>query len=450
MSDWFAALAPVALGGVSAGGSISSSIIQSNANKEINKQNIAMQRETNALQKDMFERNLAWQRESQDLQNDYNSLESQIQRALIAGVSPAALFESSNGSVPASLGSAGSGIPALTAPHADFVKEPLTEFVSQAAILSKVMADVSGSQLNTAQKNEIVGLLEGKIKSLDLSNEAQTIANGLQMKYGDKKLDAEVNLMVAQASKEIASTALDQQKTLSEVVNRVNTIADTLYKQVQTKLGHKELAVFDKKFALWKQDTIESIKVKRTEQTENLAAAEEHRAGAKDKYALADLHKSQDAALEWDKFLSHQKTEFFKKRHRIYVTEPDGSVKSYSMHISDIFSNEFRDKLYDLRNKDGNYRKLYEEVNKIEKEGKLIEKDVQWYGIKTVFNMMTDAVDSFSELWQFFKPRLNASDVQVDSKPYDYQESEEPGRKYYDENGDVHQAKKKIRYYRKR
>lgn len=443
---------PVVLGGVSAGGSITSSMIQSGANKEINRQNIAMQRETNALQKDMFERNLAWQRESQDIQNEYNSLESQIQRALMAGVSPAALFESSSGSVPASLGSAGSGIPALTAPHADFVKEPMTEFISQAAILSKVMADVSGSQLNDAQKNEIVGMLQGKIKSLDLTNEAQEIANGLQMKYGDKKLDAEVNLLVAQASKEIASTALDQQKTLSEVTNRINTIADTLYKQVQTKLGHKELEVFDRKFNMWLADTIESIKVKRTQQTENLASAEEHRAGAENKRAQADLYRAQSRIADVQAWFDEQKRDFWKDPHghKMEYMDADGNIKQRDYTLSDFFGNDFEQKLFEVRNKNAETSRLYAEFQKVKQEGELIKKETQWYGIKTCVDMLSKMMSSGSDLLGFFRPRLSSSDVEVDSKPYDYQESEEPGRKYYDENGDVHQAKKKTRYYRKR
>ena len=450
MSIWD--FAPVVLGGVSAGGNLTGSLIQSGANKEINKRNIEMQRETNALQKDMFERNLAWQRESQDIQNEYNSLESQIQRALMAGVAPAALFDSSAGSVPASTGSPGSGIPALTAPHADFVKEPLTEFISQSAILAKVMSDVSGSQLNDAQKGEILGMLQGKIKSLDLSNEAQTIANGLQMKYGDKKLDAEVNLLVAQASKEIAATALDQQKTLSEVTNRVNTIADTLYKQVQIRLGHKELAVFDKRFNMWLSDTLESIKVKRTQQVENLASAEEHRAGAENKRAQADLYRAQSRIADVQAWFDEQKRDFWKDPHghKMEYMDADGNIKYRDYTLSDFFGTDFEQKLMDLRYKNADTSRLYSEFEKIKQEGELIKTERQWYGVKTCVDMLSKMLSSGSDLLGFFRPRLSSSDVEVDSKPYDYQESEEPGRKYYDENGDVHQAKKKTRYYRKR
>lgn len=437
---------------VTAGAALGSSIIQSNANKRINEQNIQMQRETNALQRQMFERNLAWQRESQDLQNEYNSLESQVQRALMAGVSPAALFESSSGSVPASTGSPGSGIPNLTAPHADFVKEPLSEFVSQAGLLAKVMSDVSQSQLNDQQKNEIVSLLQGKIKQLNLSNDAQEIANGLQLQFGDKKLQAEIDLMVAQASKEIAEVSLNQQMTLTEVTKRVNLIADTMLKQVQTQLSKKELDTFMQRFNLWKQDVIEGIKVKRTQQTENLASAEEHRAGAENKREQANLYRAQSRIADVQAWFDEQKRDFWKDPHghQMEYMDADGNIKYRYYSLSDFFGTDFEQKLMDLRYKNADTSRLYSEFEKIKQEGELIKTERQWYGVKTCIDMLSKMMSSGSDLLGFFRPRLSSSDVEVDSKPYDYIE-EDKDHLYLDERGEPAKVHKKRKsFYRRK
>ena len=437
---------------LTAGAQLGSAWIQSSANKKINERNIAMQRETNEMQKAMFEKNLEWQRESQDIQNDYNSLESQIQRALMAGVSPAALFESSSGSVPASTGSSGSGIPSLTAPHAEFVKEPLTEFVSQAGILAKVMSDVSSSQLNDTQKQEIVSLLEGKIKQLDLSNDAQEIANGLKLKYADKQTQAEIDLLIAQKSKEIAATALDQQKTLSEVTNRVNTIADTMLKQVQTMLGKKELEVFMKRFELWKQDIIEGIKVKRTEQTKNVAAAAESYAGAENKREQAKLYRAQSRIADVQAWFDEQKRDFWKDPHghKMEYMDSDGNIKYRDYTLSDFFGTDFEQKLLELRHKNADTSRLFSEFEKIKQEGELIKTEKQWYGIKTFVDMLSKMLSSGSDLLGFFRPRLSSSDVEVDSKPYDYIE-EDKDHLYLDERGEPAKIHKKRKsFYRRK
>lgn len=252
-----------------AAGNVASSLIQSSSNKSINKQNIAMQRETNEMQRQMFDENLAWQKESQLLQNEYNSLISQVQRALMAGVSPAALFESSAGSVPASLGSTGSTIPSLSSPHAEFVKEPLTEMIAQLGIMSKAYSDLSQGGLSSAQSKAIQEKLSVEIDkmlaekdNLNADTISKDIQNNLNKMFGYDERNQKLNLIRGNICESIAKAEMyRKQGDMFEADKWLAYAREDLTKS-KTNISNKEYEYLDEYLKYRNENVKKDIEVK--------------------------------------------------------------------------------------------------------------------------------------------------------------------------------------------
>ena len=160
------------IGSLTSIGSLVGGFTQQSAQKKINEQNIAMQRETNALQEKMFNQNLDWQRESQQIQNDYNDIGAQVARAEAAGLSPHAVLGGA-GSVAAGSGSAGVGVPSMVAPHANMVDSPLVSGIAQYNGIASALQSLSQSGLNDAQKERTYKMMNAELQGIVLDNDSK-------------------------------------------------------------------------------------------------------------------------------------------------------------------------------------------------------------------------------------------------------------------------------------
>ena len=86
-------IAPVAAAaGVAGLGSIASSLLGGIFGNSANKTNVALQRETNAQNYQIFKENQAWQEDMWNKQNEYNLPSNVVQRLLAAGINPSAVL----------------------------------------------------------------------------------------------------------------------------------------------------------------------------------------------------------------------------------------------------------------------------------------------------------------------------------------------------------------------
>ena len=226
--DW----GSIALGGANLIGSILSqgaASQQARLMREINQQNIAMQRETNELNRQMFYDNLDYQsaeRKDQNevnwenavkmfnLENTYNSPAEQMQRLVDAGLNPAAAAKDvglSSASSPVSSSNVGASNPNLVAPHAMQYETAGMGFLKNVNTLASAIGQIAGASAQFAQGSSIRQKLTHEIDKIISENEkiksetfGQDLSNALVRRYGDKKAESEINEKIANIAQKYA------------------------------------------------------------------------------------------------------------------------------------------------------------------------------------------------------------------------------------------------------
>lgn len=212
-----AAVSPaVGAAAVTGGTSLLGSILDLFGLNKTNKQNIEMQRETNALNYKMFQEQMAFAKDQQDLAMSYNDPSSQVARLRAAGINPAAVF--GNGSVSeVSSVSPPSGNP-MVAPHA----QPLNYGAIGTAVAGGSQAYFD-AQLNEALTDKTLN--ESNIAQADAAFKNASLADRLAQIASDKDR-SKIERESAQKHLEIlrhTQDALERQEELK---------ADVLDKQV--------------------------------------------------------------------------------------------------------------------------------------------------------------------------------------------------------------------------
>lgn len=211
------------------------------SNKQNNK-NIALQRETNEQQKQMFYDQLKWQeeqnaitrqfnaqeadwaawrdqqfsREMFNAENEYNSAASQFKRFQEAGINPSVAFSNSqtsagmasaNGvsSSPASTSPTSSpSPPSLTAPQATITTQQdlatIAQIVNLAAGAKKLFAE--GSEINTLLPQKVENMIADTFQK-EASTRLQKITAEIQEKFGKKAAEASIGKDLSEAAKNI-------------------------------------------------------------------------------------------------------------------------------------------------------------------------------------------------------------------------------------------------------
>lgn len=192
-----------------------------------------------------------------DIQNQYNAPEAQVARLTAAGINPAALASQlSTGSSSASLGgSTGAVSPSPSGSYGHNVtpghlNSPLgvssdAALFSSIAQLNDSLSKLSQTGLNVERQKTLLGAeLESLVvgsRSERASAEQSELQNLLTKRFGDSKVSAEINKMVADAYSASASGDLSKAKQLTEAAINQATSDDNFRKNAAFPLVIKNL-----------------------------------------------------------------------------------------------------------------------------------------------------------------------------------------------------------------
>lgn len=424
MGNWY----DLAGQGIGAIGSVVGGIIQSNAQKKINEQNIAMQRETNAMQRAMFDDNLSWQRESQQIQNDYNSIGAQYQRAVEAGINP---FGANSTQTPAGSPAGGSAIPSMIAPRAEMIDSSAANIIGNISQVAQAISALSSSRLNDAKTVEIRAMLEDNVRLLSAQVEAtqedvrgKHIANNIAQTFGVKQAQADLYLKIQQFGESVARCDLLAKQ--GKVADAETAYKDVLRlgEEVENDMKRTKRGFFSEYCRLQNQTLEEGIKTARTEQSRNAAATKEHEAGAFSKSEQAKLYSAQARIAGVQAWFEENRQQLFKDgTHRFQWRDRDGKLHSKPLTLNELFGIEFGNKLYDMKNKSQQYENLYQEWQNLEKQGIILDKQSKWVHVEKFVGLLSQLVGSGTDLLQFFRPRLSSSESNVHNETHSWSES---------------------------
>lgn len=274
---------------VSGGSSLFGSILGLYGQDRANKQNIAMQRETNAQNYKMFKEQLAFAKDQQDLALSYNDPSSQVARLRAAGVNPAAVF--GNGSISeASMISPPSGNP-MVAPHV----QPL-DYGSLGTAVAGGSQAYFDNQLKDAMTDKTLN--ESNIAQADAAFKNASLADRLAQIAADKERSqverdsARKHLEILrhtqdalERQEELKADVLDRQVLNFELENDAKDIANRVAAVNLHWIGKEKTA----QYALF----MAQIK-------EALAAARAGDAQACLSYAAAALNEAKEAGAWYD------------------------------------------------------------------------------------------------------------------------------------------------------
>lgn len=239
-------------------GNVLGGLFGSKSQSSANKANIAMQRETNALQYRMFNEQNMFNERMWNLQNEYNTPEAQAERLKAAGINPAFVF--GNGSVSEAGGVSSGAAPSLTAPHQDpyniqpSVSAGIDAFM-QSQMQSAQIKNMHENERHLAIQNQLDQLqVFDKIQSLRVDNETkrryldlfnQTFdAQSDAMRLNNAKLDAETNSIFVQTAAAVIHSQIEQALAHSQInlnsaqIWQMSQIIAQNWKQIQQNAWH--------------------------------------------------------------------------------------------------------------------------------------------------------------------------------------------------------------------
>lgn len=313
--------------GLSSVGSGISALIQSNAMKKANEQNVAMQRETNELQYRMMQEQNEWNRQQAidmfNLEASYNSPIKQMQRLKEAGINPAVAFGqnlatsagNSNASTPAAV-----GVPTPQAPHVSPVPSPIAgvseAITSNIVGLAQAIGSVSNAKRQDAETDRINALLKSEMDRLQAEAEGQRIVNSineiqkemnewkytLDIQYSERERVATIKNLVSQYELNIAKKETEA--------------ADALLKKIQEKLSSKEYEILQEKAPLLIQELREQIELLREKQSTEKAYQNQANASARLSSAQAStVNALRDSQVR----LSHADAQTREKEYALFL-----------------------------------------------------------------------------------------------------------------------------------
>lgn len=179
---------------ISAGAGLVNGVLGLFSKNKANKQNIALQRETNALNYQMFQEGNAFNRQMAfdmfNAENAYNTPAAQVERLKDANLNPALVAEgatATTGNGDASTPSAAAAAP-MVAPSVQPVGSPFENMFDNVEKLASAFQKVNAGNLSTAQKEFV--LEQAKSERLDQIN--KETSNAILQAYGMKDADASV------------------------------------------------------------------------------------------------------------------------------------------------------------------------------------------------------------------------------------------------------------------
>lgn len=412
---------------ISAGAGIINGITDLFSKKSANKQNIAMQRETNALNYQMFQEGNEFNRQMAfdmfNAENEYNLPKNQVKRLLDAGLNPALAGENATattGNGDASTPSAAAASP-MVAPQVQPVGSPFQSVFANIEQLASAFEKVNRGNLDSAQKEFVLE----QAKSEQLKQINQDTQNAILQAYGMAQADADVQKTLKEISQIDAEiSTLVKQGKLADAERRL--------KNLQAIAQKNDNKLFAETFEYLVQqasekvnliraevtETKERAETERTKQKENLASAKEHEAGARytneQAKQLEEMHDDIVSMKENEAIIMDKEA---KIKIRTWVQEANKIVKEASkMHYE---SEEQRMKALEAQE---NAKRAHELL-------KLAEKDNSSYYWRLILNTLGVVTAAGAAVYGFRRVKSSSS------KP-DVKQSSVDGRVYRQtENG---------------
>lgn len=258
-----------------------------------NKQNIALQRETNALNYQMFQEGNEFNRQMAfdmfNAENEYNTPAAQAQRLREANLNPALVAEGANATTGNGDASTPSSVspPAIMAPQVQPVGSPFESIFDNVEKLASAFQKVSSGNLTKAQEEFVLE----QAKSERLKQIGQDLSNKIQSAFGMAAEDAKVKNLLKDLEKkdQEISTAVSQGKLYD---------AERLLKEAQEISQKNQNKLFDSTFEYVIQQEQEKVNLIRQNVKESEAREGEARASEKEHLAGAALKDEQKRTQE--------------------------------------------------------------------------------------------------------------------------------------------------------
>lgn len=208
---------PIGAAAVSGGLGLLSTLGTLLGQSSANSQNIAMQRETNALNYQMFQESQAFARDQQKLAMEYNDPAAQAQRLRAAGINPAGVF--GNGSVSEVSQAASPSSPNMVAPQVQPLDYSGFGAAAQFATQAYFENQLKESQVSKTENESLIASVNAQFELMAFENKLAKVAN-------DKSL--------SDFERETAKMRLSiLRETQGALVRQEGLRADVLDKQVE-------------------------------------------------------------------------------------------------------------------------------------------------------------------------------------------------------------------------
>ncbi|QCS35914.1 minor capsid protein [Capybara microvirus Cap1_SP_45] len=186
--------------------------------EKINEQNIAMQKETNALQYKMFHENQDWNLNMWNKQNEYNTASAQKQRLIDAGMNP--LFYGLDGNSAGAIQSVSQ--PSIQSPKADLM--PALAMQQSFANIGNISADAA---LKIAQANS----LEADVKKTESETNLNNIDSFIRGDLNSSIL--RLNNVQCDLANANVDLTIEQRKDVAKHIEELDAQINRLNEQTQ-------------------------------------------------------------------------------------------------------------------------------------------------------------------------------------------------------------------------
>ncbi len=339
-----------------------------------------------------------------NMTNEYNSPFASVQRLISAGLNPAAALNTA-GNTSASVGGLqgianGSPVGSVGAPIASLS-------IDNRKAISEMIASMSGSARNTADASRTHMLANAELNNLIAktnNEEAQAYFTQLQTKlqgmFGGRKMQAEINSLVAQMVNSYADVQkkLSECKTMEELQEVYKSQVDVNWSQsalnnAKVKFTNKEyekLLIDLKYYDSWMRENIELM---RARTADSLASAHESNVRAN-----SGMYQNQAE-------LTFEQTKFQKMVNAVESIRNDLVTNKFGPADRDKYVNSLRAELDNIINTASisNEQKDYLYWMKTK-----LHKDVSYYE----FNMVLDAMESAGQLgMSYYNTKMMSSAI---------------------------------------
>ncbi len=329
-------------------------------------------------------------KEQFNMTNEYNSPSASVQRLISAGLNPAGALNNA-GNTSASVGGMqgianGSPVGSVGAPIASLS-------IDNRKAISEMIASMSGSARNTAEASRTNMLANAELNNLIAktnNEEAQAYFTQLQTKlqgmFGGKKMQSEINALVAQMANSYADVQkkLSECKTMQELQEVYKSQVDVNWataalNNAKVHLSKKELSKMEielKYYDAWMRN---ELGLQRARIADSLASAHESNVRAN-----SGMYQNQAE-------LTSEQTKFQKMVNAVESIRNDLVTNKFGPADRDKYVNSLRAELDNIINSASISKEQKDYLYWMKSK---LHKDVSYYE----FNMVLDAMESAGQL----------------------------------------------------